>query len=152
MVYISIFHHDSQIWEVAASETGVTAVRCRNSFLQTKENEISRQAAHQLQEYLSGTRTFFQVPLDLSGTDFQKCVWNALLEIPYGSKICYSALARKIGRPDAVRAVAGAVGKNPCLILIPCHRVLGKDGSLTGFSAGLEIKKQLLDLERIPYQ
>jgi len=152
MVYISKFCHNNHVWEIAASEIGVTEVRCSNSFMRTKENEISCLAAQQLQAYLAGIRTMFQVPLDLCGTAFQKTVWNELLQIPYGSSICYSALAHRIGRPDAVRAVAGAVGKNPCLVLVPCHRVLGKDGTLTGFSAGLEVKKQLLDLEQIPYK
>ena len=151
MVYISRVCYNNQTWEIAASEIGITEVRCRNTFLHAKENEISRQAAQQLEAYWNGTLTRFQVPLDLSGTDFQKRVWNALQEIPYGSSVCYSELACRIGRPEAVRAVAGAVGKNPCLIIVPCHRVLGKDGSLTGFSAGLEIKKQLLNLEHIPY-
>lgn len=151
MVYISRICVDDTVWEVTASETGVTGVALQSSFVRAKENVFSRQGAEELQAYFRGERTTFSVPLDLDGTDFQKQVWEALREIPFGISRSYSEVARQIGRPSAVRAVANAIGRNPCLIMVPCHRVLGKDGSLTGFSAGLPLKKQLLNLEKIPF-
>lgn len=104
-------------------------------------------AARQLDEYFSGRRTEFDVPLLFAGTDFQKTVWNALLEIPYGKTVSYKELARKIAMPDAVRAVANANGANSISIFAPCHRVIGSDGSLTGYGGGLDKKLFLLDLE-----
>lgn len=104
-------------------------------------------AARQLDEYFSGNRSEFDVPLLFAGTDFQKTVWNALLEIPYGKTVSYKELARKIAMPDAVRAVANANGANSISIFAPCHRVIGSDGSLTGYGGGLDKKLFLLDLE-----
>lgn len=104
-------------------------------------------AARQLDEYFSGNRSEFDVPLLFAGTDFQKTVWNALLEIPYGKTVSYKELARKIAMPDAVRAVANANGANSISIFAPCHRVIGSDGSLTGYGGGLDKKRFLLDLE-----
>jgi methylated-DNA-[protein]-cysteine S-methyltransferase len=101
----------------------------------------------QLKAYFAGQRTSFELPLDLVGTDFQKKVWMALREIPYGETISYKELAGAIGRPTAVRAVGAANGANPIPIIIPCHRVIGNDGSLTGFGGGLPLKKKLLELE-----
>ena len=152
MVYISRILLGDQVWEVAASATGVTGVTLRNSFVLAKENRYSQQGAEELLAYFRGERTSFSVPLDLEGTAFQKQVWNTLCQIPFGESRSYSQIAEQIGRPTSVRAVANAIGRNPCLILVPCHRVLGKDGSLTGFSAGLSIKKQLLELEKIPFR
>jgi methylated-DNA-[protein]-cysteine S-methyltransferase len=104
--------------------------------------------AAQLIEYLEGERTSFTIPFDYKGTAFQLAVWNALCEIPYGQTKSYSDIANAINKPTAVRAVGAAIGKNPILITVPCHRVIGKNGSLTGFRGGLEMKTQLLDLER----
>lgn len=104
-------------------------------------------AAAQLLEYLDGVRKDFTVPVLCDGTTFQKAVWDTLQSIPYGETRSYSQIAASIGRPQAVRAVGSACGKNPALILIPCHRVVGKDGSLTGFAAGIKLKRQLLRLE-----
>jgi len=106
------------------------------------------QAAAQLREYFNGQRTAFDLPLHPIGTAFQRQVWAALLKIPYGETRSYGEIARAIGNEKAVRAVGQAIHRNPLLILIPCHRVLGADGSLTGFAAGLERKKALLALER----
>ncbi len=105
--------------------------------------------ALQLQEYVEGKRKAFSLNLELVGTPFQKSVWRALLEIPYGKTVSYQDIAKKLGNPKASRAVAKAVGANPFLILIPCHRVIGSDGSLRGFRAGLELKKKLLALEGV---
>jgi len=106
--------------------------------------------AARLREYYEGTRAGLDVPLDVRGTPFQLAVWEELRRIPYGATRSYGDIARAIGRPSAVRAVGGAVGANPVMIAIPCHRVVGSDGSLTGFSCGLEWKTWLLRLERAP--
>lgn len=151
MVYISRLETESGTWEVTASDCGVTGVCLQTSFVQAPENRYSRQAAEELRRYFTGAPVDFSAALDLDGTPFQNRVWEELRKIPYGEHRCYSQVAEALGRPAAVRAVARAIGRNPCLVLIPCHRVLGKDGSLTGFSAGLELKKQLLRLENIPW-
>lgn len=105
------------------------------------------EAKRQLQEYFEGTRRAFDLPLEAEGTEFQKLVWQALREIPYGTTISYQELARRVGAETAVRAVGAANGANPIPIVIPCHRVIGADGSLTGYGGGLERKRWLLDLE-----
>ncbi|MDE2234437.1 MAG: methylated-DNA--[protein]-cysteine S-methyltransferase [Gammaproteobacteria bacterium] len=104
-------------------------------------------AIAQLCEYFAGQRREFDVPLAPRGTEFQLRVWNALRAIPYGSTWSYGQLARRIRKPQAARAVGAANGQNPIPIIIPCHRVIGADGSLTGFGGGLKIKRQLLELE-----
>jgi methylated-DNA-[protein]-cysteine S-methyltransferase len=101
----------------------------------------------QLDQYFAGERTEFDVELDMRGTDFQKDVWNALLTIPYGETRSYGEIARQIGRPDRARAVGAANGSNPVSLIVPCHRVIGADGSLTGYGGGLDRKRYLLDLE-----
>ncbi|MDR0275781.1 MAG: methylated-DNA--[protein]-cysteine S-methyltransferase [Burkholderiaceae bacterium] len=109
---------------------------------------VLAEAARQMREYFAGGRTRFDLPLDLSaGTPFQQDVWRALLEIGRGARMSYSELAARIGRPAAVRAVGAAVGANPLIIIVPCHRVLGSQGALTGFGGGLERKAALLRLE-----
>jgi methylated-DNA-[protein]-cysteine S-methyltransferase len=101
----------------------------------------------QLHAYFGGELRKFELPLAMEGTDFQVLVWNALRTIPYGETISYAQLAERIGNPKAVRAVGLANGSNPIPIIVPCHRVIGSDGSLTGFGGGLPTKKMLLDLE-----
>lgn len=113
-----------------------------------KNNLILSTAEKQLREYFLGKRLTFDLPLKPIGTEFQKCVWQQLLKIPYGQTISYREQARRIGRPKAMRAVGAANGKNPIGIIIPCHRVIGANGDLTGFAGGLDIKRQLLSLER----
>lgn len=106
------------------------------------------QAVAQLADYFAGRRNRFELPLDLQGgTAFQQAVWAALLNIPSGATTSYGDLSGRIGKPAAVRAVGAAVGRNPLSIVVPCHRVLGKDGSLTGYAGGLERKSALLQLE-----
>lgn len=102
----------------------------------------------QLKAYFKGELTRFDLPLAPLGTPFQLKVWNALRTIPYGKLVSYKAIAETIGTPNAVRAVGGANAKNPLPIVIPCHRVIGSDGSLTGFGGGLETKRRLIDLEQ----
>jgi O-6-methylguanine DNA methyltransferase len=101
----------------------------------------------QLEDYFAGRRRHFDLPLDLRGTDFQKRCWQELLKIPYGETRSYADIARAIGNPTAVRAVGLANGQNPIAIIVPCHRVIGSDGSLTGYGGGLETKRKLLELE-----
>ena len=102
---------------------------------------------NQLAEYFAGTRKQFDVPLALHGTPFQLEVWRALQQIPYGGTRSYADIARAIGRPTATRAVGAANGANPIPIIVPCHRVLGSNGSLTGFGGGIAVKRRLLELE-----
>ena len=109
---------------------------------------VLREAVAQLSDYFAGRRSQFDLPLDLQGgTAFQQSVWQALLAIPSGRTTSYGDLSQRVGRPSAVRAVGAAVGRNPVSIVVPCHRVLGRDGSLTGYAGGLERKSALLGLE-----
>lgn len=109
---------------------------------------VIEMALRQLDEYFAGTRSTFSVPLLLVGTEFQKTVWNGLLEIPFGQTVSYAELARHIGMDKAVRAVANANGANAISVFVPCHRVIGSDRSLTGYGGGLAAKRWLLNLER----
>jgi len=106
------------------------------------------EAADQLTAYFAGERRAFALPLDPRGTPFQLAVWAALGRIPYGGTRSYAQVARELGRPERVRAVGSANARNPLAIVVPCHRVVGSDGSLTGYAGGLEAKRALLDLER----
>jgi methylated-DNA-[protein]-cysteine S-methyltransferase len=109
---------------------------------------VLAEAARQLAEYFDGERREFGLPLTLEGTAFQRTVWDALLRIGYGETVSYGELADRIGRPMAARAVGLANGRNPVSIIVPCHRVVGADGSLTGYGGGLGNKRRLLDLEQ----
>jgi methylated-DNA-[protein]-cysteine S-methyltransferase len=112
------------------------------------DDAANRKAVEQLQEYFEGKRTHFDLPLDVQGTPFQVSVWNELLKIPYGSTCSYIDIARSLGKPGAARAVGMANHENPIAVVIPCHRVVGSDGSLTGYAGGLHLKKQLLGIEK----
>lgn len=103
----------------------------------------------QLTAYFDGRLTAFDIDMELKGTHFQKTIWKELAKVPYGATVSYGELAKKAGNPKASRAVGMANAKNPIPIIIPCHRVIGKDGSLTGFGGGLDVKKQLLELENV---
>ena len=111
-----------------------------------------RKVAKEIEEYLAGNRRQFDIPLKLAGTDFQLSVWNALLMIPYGQTRCYRDIAEQIGNAKACRAVGMANHWNPVAIVVPCHRVIGADGTLTGFGGGLALKRQLLKLENAAFQ
>lgn len=111
------------------------------------QHALLLEAERQLKEYFEKKRRVFDLPLDLIGTDFQKNVWEALLDIPFGKTKSYGDLARQLGDLKAVRAVGGALNKNPVPIIVPCHRVIGSSGELTGFAGGLGTKKYLLRLE-----
>ncbi len=115
---------------------------------QVSEHPVLQQARRELAEYFARRRTTFDVPLSFGGgTEFQQAVWRELLRIPYGTTVSYGALSAAIGKPAAVRAVGAAVGRNPLGIIVPCHRVLGADQSLTGYAGGMERKIALLRLE-----
>lgn len=109
---------------------------------------VIEKAVEELNEYFLGKRNEFDLPLLFTGSPFQNRVWTELLKIPYGSTVSYGEIARRIGRPKSVRAVANANAANPISILVPCHRVIGSDGSLTGYGGGLHAKEWLLESER----
>lgn len=117
---------------------------------QCPQTPLLQEAQKQLNEYFAGTRKKFELPIHLQGTKFQQKVWKALLQIPYGETRSYGEIAASIGNPKASRAIGGANNKNPIMIIVPCHRVIGADGSLVGFGGGLPAKKYLLDLEKSP--
>jgi methylated-DNA-[protein]-cysteine S-methyltransferase len=115
-----------------------------------RSTPLLKEAQRQLREYFAGERSTFELPLRLEGTAFQRAVWGALAKIPFGKTCSYADIARRVGRPKAVRAVGAANGANPIALVIPCHRVIGADGSLTGYGGGLPRKKWLLAHERLP--
>lgn len=138
---IGIVADDSSIKNVFFKATDIKGL------IEVKETPLLKKAGTQLIEYLSGKRSNFTVPLAPEGTDFQKRVWFSLIGIPYGQTRSYGEIAKRIGNPKAARAVGMANNQNPIPIFIPCHRVIGANGRLTGYAAGLEIKKYLLNLE-----
>ena len=135
--------------EIQGDENGISKIHVMNEDVEisTKIPKELKEAVLQLQDYFDGKRTTFTFPLNPSGTDFQKKVWNELLHIPFGKTCSYLELSKKLGDVKAIRAVASANGKNPLWIVIPCHRVIGTDGSLTGYAGGLWRKKWLLEHE-----
>jgi len=161
-VYWSYLFWNGKRMHIAASSKGLCCILWPGESIQDLEKWVKKHFsqsslvyepeklegyAKQLEEYLLGQRKTLDIPLDLRGTEFQKTVWQALLKIPYGTTKSYSEVAKEINRPRAVRAVGGAIGANPVPIVVPCHRVIGKDGSLIGFAGGLDIKRQLLKIE-----
>ncbi|WP_297793685.1 methylated-DNA--[protein]-cysteine S-methyltransferase [uncultured Eudoraea sp.] len=135
--------------KLEGDENGLSSVTVLEHY--EAENDIIpealEEAVYQLNEYFEGNRKHFDLLLNPEGTEFQKKVWNALLEIPYGKTMSYLELSKKLGDVKAIRAVASANGKNPLWIIVPCHRVIGSDGSLTGYAGGLHRKKWLLNHE-----
>lgn len=150
---------------VAVSEQGVTFIGSNNKGFNELESWLMKKGPNilliadqegktslvteQLTEYLMGKRTFFTLSFDFTGTLFQKKVWAEVAKIPYGTTTCYADIAQKIGHPQAMRAVGTAIGNNAITILVPCHRVLGKNNALCGYRGGLEMKASLLQLENI---
>ena len=134
---------------VSVTEKGVSKIYFSDEpvVFEAKQNEILSACLTQMAEYFDGTRPEFSVPLDLEGTPFRMAVWRALLQIPYGATSSYGGVAAAIGKPKAVRAVGGANHNNPVSIIVPCHRVIGSDGGLTGYGGGLHGKRWLLDHE-----
>ncbi|MDW7773394.1 MAG: methylated-DNA--[protein]-cysteine S-methyltransferase [Desulfobulbaceae bacterium] len=139
---------------IEADAQGLTAIslsgRHRRTMKEDRvpDNPLLQEAARQVREYLQGKRTDFDLPLTIYGTDFQKKVWELIREIPYGKTRSYGDIARQLGSAAKSRAVGGAAHANSLLLVIPCHRVIGTNGSLTGFGSGLELKKKLLELEK----
>lgn len=121
--------------------------RVLNAEFEEGTSAVIEKATEQLDEFFAGKRREFDIPLLFVGTDFQKTVWDELLKIPYGETISYGEMARRIGMPKAVRALANANGANSISIFAPCHRVIGSDHSLTGYGGGLDTKRRLLELE-----
>lgn len=121
--------------------------RLLDARFETGTSDVIEKAVEQLDEFFAGERRVFDVPLLFAGTDFQKKVWNELRKIPFGEIISYGELARRIGMPEAVRAVANANGANAISVFVPCHRVIGSDNTLTGYGGGLGTKRKLLELE-----
>ena len=135
--------------QISGNELGIQSVRIIDEGeVSTVIPEVLKDAVQQLSEYFEGNRTEFQLKLNPKGTEFQQKVWNALLQIPFGKTTSYQQLTLQLGDPKAIRAVASANGKNPLWIIIPCHRVIGSDGSLTGYAGGLHRKQWLLDHEQ----
>lgn len=136
-------------WRVRKRRTAVDR-RVKNGLKATyteEDSEVLKLARKQLDEYFKGLRNTFDLPLLMVGTAFQKSVWQALMDIPFGTTVSYLELSKRINHEKAVRAVASAVGANTLSLFIPCHRVIGSDGSLTGYAGGLDTKKMLLALE-----
>jgi methylated-DNA-[protein]-cysteine S-methyltransferase len=142
--------------KVVASDTGLAAILWENDepcrvrlgpATEDRKHPVLLEAERQLNDFFSGKRQSFSLPLDLEGTAFQKKVWEALLTIPFGETRSYGEIAKQIEKPKAVRAVGAASGKNRISIVVPCHRVIGSTGKLTGFAGGLETKARLLALE-----
>ena len=136
---------------LVASKSGLRAVHLHSFGTPEGErndaNEWMTQAADELRRYFAGILRAFLVPLDLQGTDFQLSVWHQLVKIPFGETRSYLQVAEAIGKPKAVRAVGAANGSNPMAIIVPCHRVIGSNGKLTGYGGGLPLKQRLLELE-----
>ena len=144
------------VLKLVASDRGLAAILWENdsssrvklgTLVKDNNHPVLRETARQLNDYFAGKRQGFSVQFDVAGTGFQKEVWQALATIPFGETRTYGEIARQIGRPKAVRAVGAANGKNPLSIVVPCHRVIGSNGKLTGFAGGFDTKAALLKLE-----
>jgi methylated-DNA-[protein]-cysteine S-methyltransferase len=154
MISYSLFPHPTGLLSLIANDGGLEQIRFDASIptgaVHCDAHPILREAARQLNAYFAGDLREFDLPLVMKGTPFQLRVWQALQQIPYGETRSYAQQARAIGAPDAVRAVGTANGSNPIPIVVPCHRVIGSNGKLTGFGGGLPLKRWLLDLESRP--
>ena len=148
----SVFYYDSDIGKIGIAEDGnsITNVFFGDDGLQNikvYETPLIKEAHKQIEEYLRGERKSFDLPISPSGTEFQQRVWNALKTIPYGKTVSYKNIAASVGNEKACRAVGMANNRNPISIIIPCHRVIGKNGKLIGYGGGIKIKKYLLKLK-----
>lgn len=139
-------------FKIAEDGIGITELEIADEKLiqdvDTAETPLLKAAAEQLEEYLSGERKSFDLPLNPKGTEFQKKVWNVLKTIPYGETRSYKQVAEAVGKPAAARAVGMANNRNPIMIVVPCHRVIGANGDLVGYGGGLDLKARLLKLEK----
>ncbi len=143
-----VFRDDAVVGLYLPQHKGAPALGETPERADVADHSIPRRVRAQLDEYFAGRRAVFDIPLCLAGTDFQREVWGALLRIPLGQTRCYADLAKQLGRPRAVRAVGAANARNPVSILVPCHRVIGKDGTLVGYAGGTERKRWLLQHEQ----
>ncbi len=132
---------------IETNDNNILSVKFTDNLCDENQNELCKSTAKQLEEYFSGKREVFELPLKLNGTEFQNLVWSNLLKIPFGSLKSYEEFSEMIGDKKKIRAVANANSKNPFPIIIPCHRVIGKNGKLVGYSAGLDKKRWLIDFE-----
>ncbi len=145
---VAYINTEMGLLEIQGDTSGVASVLFKDTASPSEEiPETLLPAVTQLKEYLNGTRKEFDLTLNPEGTDFQKRVWKLLQEIPFGKTVTYQEMANRLGDPLVIRAAASANGKNPISIIIPCHRVIGSDGSLTGYAGGLHRKKWLLEHE-----
>ena len=150
LVYTDYIKSHLGLVEFKASEKGIVQlIFCGSQIVDVKANRITECCKQQLNEYFEGQRKTFDVPLDPHGTNFQKSVWACLLKIPFGETLSYLDIAKMVGRPKGAQAVGGANGRNPISIIVPCHRVVGTNGSLTGYAGGIERKLWLLEHEGI---
>lgn len=157
-LYGSVIGWEGWQFVVISSQKGLRYVELHGVFLSELSKRLSAHVApddernlpilQELREYLAGERELLSIPLDIRGTPFQQSVWKAIRQVPYGKTTSYEEIARQIRRLKATRAVGQAVGANPVPIFIPCHRIIGKDGSLTGYGGGLPLKERLLALEQ----
>ncbi|MDO4283416.1 MAG: methylated-DNA--[protein]-cysteine S-methyltransferase [Clostridia bacterium] len=149
MIYTSYIVTELGIIEIRATSRKLLSVLfVEEENENVTENEITRRCAKELLEYFEGKRKEFDISLEIDGSEFQKLVWNEILKIPYGTVTTYKEIARRIGRENSVRAVGNIIGKNPILIMVPCHRIVGSNGKMTGYVAGIEKKEMLLKLEQ----
>ena len=136
------------IFEIIANDKYLLEINRVNKIKEENSNQICKIASEEILKYFNKEISNINIEYLLQGTDFQKMVWNALLNIPYGKTLTYKEIAILINKPKAARAVANAISKNKLLIIIPCHRVIGSNGSLTGFRGGLDLKEHLINLEK----
>jgi methylated-DNA-[protein]-cysteine S-methyltransferase len=158
MTYYSILKSPLGDVTLVANETELTGLYFVNhrhmpeskaGWTLNKKHPVLQKAEKELTEYFAGKRDTFTVPFNLGGTPFQKRIWKEIATIPFGKTISYSELAKKAGAPKAVRAAGAATGRNPVSVIVPCHRVMGKNNSMTGYGGGLERKQRLLALENV---
>ena len=147
MIYTSQLHTDIGYVHISANDTGIISIAFADNQICPSENALSQLAAKQLSEYFNHQRTEFNLPLAAKGTHFQQRVWAALCNIEFGQTASYLDIANKVGNPRACRAVGAANGKNPIAIVVPCHRIIGSNGALTGYAGGMDRKSYLLTLE-----
>jgi len=147
-MYIGFYNSPIGILKIEADSESIILIDSDISSGEEKLNNLIINCKKELDEYFRGERKIFSIPFELNGTPFQKKVWEELLNIPYGETVSYKEVAKRIGNEKSVRAVANAIGKNKLVIIIPCHRVIGSNNSLTGFRLGIDKKRYLLDLEK----
>ena len=148
MKYLDYINSPIGLIELTADESVLISILFQSKQQQKSQpNHLTELAAKQLAEYFAGSRQSFEIPTAFQGTDFQNKVWHSLIAIPYGTVASYRDIAEAIDNPKAVRAVGTANGKNPLTIIVPCHRIIGSDGSLTGYAGGIERKQWLLQHE-----